>query len=109
MRRWSPDWQQVVRNVVVLPVVWRENAAQALNEIVDHIAQFDEGAADRLEAQALDCSRNLPHFPHAYRAGRVEGTREAVFHPNYILVYRVGESMIEIINVMHTRRLYPAD
>lgn len=93
----------------MLPVVWRENAAQALDEIIDYIAQFDEDAADRLEVQALDCSRNLPHFPRAYQAGRVEGTREAVFHPNYILVYRVDETMIEIINVMHTRRQYPVD
>lgn len=93
----------------MLPVVWRENAAQALDEIIDYIAQFDEGAADKLEEQALACSLNLPHFPYAFRAGRIAGTREAVFHPNYILVYRVSETMIEIINVMHSRRQYPVD
>lgn len=42
-----------------------------------------------------------------YRAGRVDGTREAVVHPNYILVYRVGDAAIDILAVLHTRQDYP--
>lgn len=42
-----------------------------------------------------------------YRVGRREGTREAVLHPNYVLVYRVGADTVEIVSVMHTRRQYP--
>jgi plasmid stabilization system protein ParE len=42
-----------------------------------------------------------------YRAGRVEGTREAVVHPNYIIVYRIGTEAVEILDVLHTRRQYP--
>jgi plasmid stabilization system protein ParE len=37
----------------------------------------------------------------------VEGTREAIVHPNYILVYRVGEKAVEIVAVVHARREYP--
>jgi toxin ParE1/3/4 len=36
----------------------------------------------------------------------VPGTREAVVHPNYILVYRVGEC-IEVLAVLHARQQYP--
>ena len=42
-----------------------------------------------------------------YRRGRIIGTREAVVHPNYILVYRVGADTVEVVNVLHTRREYP--
>ncbi|MDV3455407.1 type II toxin-antitoxin system RelE/ParE family toxin [Sphingomonas sp. HF-S4] len=48
----------------------------------------------------------LPAHPHAYRPGRVAGTREAVVHPNYILIYRVSE-IIEIVAVIHARQRYP--
>ena len=42
-----------------------------------------------------------------YRAGRTEGTREAVVHPNYVLVYRVGNDAVEVVSVMHSRQQYP--
>jgi plasmid stabilization system protein ParE len=53
------------------------------------------------------CAERLPSHPFMYRPGRVAGTREAVVHPNYILVYRVGEELIEILAVLHARQQYP--
>ena len=41
-----------------------------------------------------------------HRPARVPGTREAIVHPNYILVYRVGET-IDILAVLHSRQQYP--
>ena len=37
----------------------------------------------------------------------VAGTREIVVHPNYVVVYRVTASAIEVINVLHSRQQYP--
>jgi len=45
--------------------------------------------------------------PYLFRAGREPGTREIVAHPNYIVVYRVTISTIEVVSVIHTRQLYP--
>jgi len=42
-----------------------------------------------------------------YRPGLVAGTREIVVHPNYVVIYRVTISAIEIINVLHSRQQYP--
>jgi len=50
---------------------------------------------------------NLPQHPYLYRPGLVAGTREIVVHPNYVVIYRVTISAIEIINVLHSRQQYP--
>jgi len=42
-----------------------------------------------------------------YRPGRVPGTREAVVHPNYILIYRVTADAVEIVNLVHARQRCP--
>jgi plasmid stabilization system protein ParE len=42
-----------------------------------------------------------------FRSGREPGTREVVAHPNYILVYRVMDDWIEVVNVIHARQRYP--
>ncbi|HAV51468.1 MAG TPA: type II toxin-antitoxin system mRNA interferase toxin, RelE/StbE family, partial [Brevundimonas sp.] len=46
--------------------------------------------------------------PRSGREGRVPGTREALIHPNYILVYRVEAHQIRLINVLHSARRYPS-
>ncbi|RJX85236.1 type II toxin-antitoxin system RelE/ParE family toxin, partial [Escherichia coli] len=38
---------------------------------------------------------------------RVSGLREIVVHPNYIVLYRVAASSIEIANIVHARRQFP--
>ena len=42
-----------------------------------------------------------------FRKGRRPNTREAVAHPNYILVYRVGADAVQILGIVHTRQQYP--
>nr|WP_259640053.1 type II toxin-antitoxin system RelE/ParE family toxin [Pseudomonas syringae] len=49
----------------------------------------------------------LPLHPYIHRPGRVPGTREAVVHPNYLVVYRVGTERISILDVLHARQEYP--
>ena len=49
---------------------------------------------------------NLRH-PRAYRAGRIEGTREMVVRPNYLVVYRETETIVTILRVLHTARQWP--
>lgn len=91
----------------MLTLIWRQSARAELRAIVDYISDRNEAAAERLETAITDCAERLPQFPFMYRAGRVPGTREAVIHPNYILIYRVTVDAVEILNVMHARREYP--
>ena len=91
----------------MLTLVWRESALGDLDAILDYIAQRDTAAADRLHTRIDRYANSLPAFPDKHRPGRVRATREAVVHPNYILVYRVTAEAVEIVNLVHARRQYP--
>lgn len=53
------------------------------------------------------CTERIVNHPYLYRSGRLPNTREAVVHPNYILVYRIGTETIQIVSVLHSRKQYP--
>ena len=88
-------------------LVWREEALDDLEAITSYIANHNEFAALRLQDAVEACAERLPDHPFMYRKGRAPGTREAVVHPNYILIYRVSAEAIEILSVVHSRRQYP--
>lgn len=90
-----------------MKLIWRGTALNDLKAIISYIAERNVAAAQRLQEDIEACAERLPDHPYMYRRGRVAGTREAVVHPNYILVYQVGRDAIEIVSVMHSRRLYP--
>jgi toxin ParE1/3/4 len=54
-----------------------------------------------------DATLPLAEHPYLFRPGRVSGTRELVVHTNYVVVYRVLTTSVEIVAVLHTRQRYP--
>ena len=52
-------------------------------------------------------SNGCPTIRTCAARARVAGTREAVVHPNYILVYRVTGEAVEIVRLVHSRQQYP--
>jgi toxin ParE1/3/4 len=92
---------------MTLPVIWDDEAEAALLEILDYIAPRNAPAAVRLRAAILHTAEGLPDHPYAHCPGRISGTREAIVHPNYILIYRVGADAIEILSLVHARQQYP--
>ena len=91
----------------MLRLAWSASALDDLERIVDYIAGRNPDAAERLQAAIEHTAEQLPNFPYLYRPGRVAGTREAVVHPNYILIYRVGSEAVDILAVVHARQQYP--
>jgi len=90
-----------------MKLVWRARALADLKSIVEYIADRNPPAAERLQSAIETCARRLRERPHLYRPGRVPGTREAVVHPNYILICRVSAEAVEIVRVVHSRQQYP--
>lgn len=90
----------------MLPLIWREEAERDLLEILDYIATRNPIAAVRLHDAITHATELLTDHPYLHRPGRVPGTREAVVHPNYILIYQVADA-VEILAVVHARQQYP--
>jgi len=78
-----------------------------MRDIISYIAERRPAAAQQLADAILHAADSLPDHPYIHRPGRVLGTREAVVHPNYVLVYRVKAETIEILTLLHARQLYP--
>jgi toxin ParE1/3/4 len=87
---------------------WTQRALIALTEIHDHIASDNLTAAGVVRDRALSfVEATLLAHPSIGRPGRVEGTRESVIHPSYILVYRVTDDVVEILTVRHVSQKWP--
>lgn len=88
-------------------IEWRPEASASLRKILSYIAERNLIAALNLGKEIERATSALPDHPYLYRLGKVAGTRELVVHPNYVIVYRVTISSIEIIDVLHSRQQYP--
>ena len=91
----------------MLSLVWRESAREDVKQITSYIADRNLPAAERLKRVIEAVAERLPQHPFMYRRGRAPETREAIVHPNYIIIYRVTEEAVEIVNVIHARQQYP--
>lgn len=88
-------------------VEWLSQALDALEEIAGYLAERNPYAAEHIQTAIEATVEALPQHPYIHRPGRVPGTREAVVHPNYLVVYRVGTQRISIVDVLHARQEYP--
>lgn len=89
-------------------VVWSPVAESDLAAIVEYIALDNFKAAMELARSIVDAVEvGLVDQPHMGRHGRVSGTRELVVHKNYIVVYRVTESEIQALMVLHAAMRFP--
>lgn len=87
---------------------WTRAALADLATVHAHISADNAVAANALRDRAIGFVETvLAAQPGIGRPGRVEGTREAVVHPNYVMVYRVKEGVVEILAVRHVARRWP--
>lgn len=91
-----------------LPVIWRSSAREDVRDIVAYIAGRNVPAARSLRRRIEDSVLRLSDFPYLYRQSeRVPGLREIVAHPNYLVLYRVTATHVEVVGVVHARRNFP--
>ena len=90
----------------MLQLVWRPKALASPEEIIGHVESRNPQAALKLRQRIEQLVELLPDHPYLFRPGRVSGTREAVAHTNYIVVYRVSD-VVDVVDVIHARRQYP--
>jgi toxin ParE1/3/4 len=91
----------------VLELNWTDEALDDLAEIVAYVTDRNQTAAQRLRALISDAAARIPLHVDMHRPGRVLGTREAIVHPNNVIVYRVTPAAVDIAAVLHARQQYP--
>lgn len=86
---------------------WKAAAIADLLAIIDYISDDNPDAAQALKDEIEAKTSRLPEHPHMYRVGRVEGTREMVVRPNYVVVYAERPNTVTILRVMHAAQQWP--
>lgn len=107
MRRLGPEFAPASNRNAKLRLVWLDKAEADYDRIIDYISDRNPAGAAKIEQLIESAVERILRFPRLYRPGRVAGTREAVIHPNYIIVYREEPEQIVIVAVLHTRQQYP--
>lgn len=86
---------------------WKATAIADLLAIIDYISDDNLDAAQVLKDEIKDKASRLPEHPQMYRVGRVDGTREMVVRPNYIVIYAEDANAVTILRVLHAAQKWP--
>lgn len=91
----------------VLNLEWKVQAIADLLAIVDSISEDNPDAAQALKDEIEAKTSRLPENPQIYRVGHVDGTREMVVRPNYIVIYAENARGVTILRVLNAARQWP--
>ena len=84
-----------------MSIKWTKTALRSVVEIAGFIAKDNSTRATSFVQELQDAVTKLQAHPGMGRAGRVPGTRELVLHKNYIAIYRVRGTDVEILRLHH--------
>ena len=87
--------------------LWHPLAREDIAAIVAHVAARNPDAALALTARIEAGAAALGEMPGMGRPGRVDGTRELVLHPNYVVVYAAADGAVTVLRVLHAARQWP--
>ena len=90
-------------------IEWSAHAVADLETISAYIEQDRSlETANRVARTIYEAVQSLRTLPHRGRAGRIENTCELVLpRLPYLVVYRVYENRVLILNVVHGARRWP--
>ena len=86
---------------------WKATAIADLLAIVDYISDDNPDAAQALKDEIEGKTSRLPEHPQMYRVGRVDGTREMIVCPNYIVIYAEYPSKVTVLRILHAAQQWP--
>lgn len=87
--------------------LWKPAAIADRKHIIEHIAKDNPRAAIEIGDMLIQKAEQLDQHPMLGSVGRVNGTRELVLHPNYILIYRLVAKAPEVLRVKHAAQQWP--
>ena len=91
----------------MLDLNWEADALLQYEILIEFVRDRNEPAAEALARRINDGVERVCHFPEIGRPGRITGTRELIVHPNYIVVYQITGTAIDVLRLLHARQRYP--
>jgi toxin ParE1/3/4 len=89
-------------------IVWSAASVRQLEEVFEYLGGGSARLAKTTRRRILATVMRVGQIPYSGRAGRVEGTREAVVPRSpFIVVYEIGPKAVEILGIWHGARLWP--
>ena len=89
-------------------VEWTNKATGLLDAAGEFIARDNPAAAGRVVERISQSADRLADFPNMGRPGREDGTRELIVAGSpFILVYRVGSDVVQVLSVLHGAQEWP--
>ena len=91
----------------MVEITWKTPAISDLMAITDYIAEDNPLAALALVTDIEDKVAQLAAHPNSGRPGRVEGTRELIVRPNYLVIYAAEKTAVMVLRVLHAAQMWP--
>ena len=92
----------------MLTIEWKNSALDDLDEILLYIRLRSPQGAERLYSRIVELLESTSKNPYMFkRSERMQGMREIVIYPSYVVLYQVSATAVEVVNVLHTSRHYP--
>lgn len=90
-----------------MKVRWTPEAEDDRAQIFDFIAADSPRSAIKMDELFSKAAAQLADHPQYGRTGRIPGTREAVVHKSYCLVYEIEQDTVWVLALVHTARQRP--
>lgn len=90
-------------------LVWKPHAQDDREHIFSYVAGENPHAAIELDDDFDDAAERILLSPDIYVAGRVTGTRECIIRKHFRMVYRVTDTEIQIIRLVHSAQHWPEE
>jgi toxin ParE1/3/4 len=87
-------------------IKWRLRALEDMLDISNYIGRDSFFTAQIFSKKIKEKISVLSAHPELGRIGIVRGTRELVVHANYVIIYEVSNTKIEIMRIKHAAREY---
>lgn len=84
-----------------MKLLWKPLALEDRERIMNYIARDIPVAALDRDLLFEDTADRLRSHPLLYKAGRLKASREAVVHPNYVMVYTIDKGTVVILRILH--------
>ena len=88
-------------------VRWTRRGLADAARIFAYIALANPKAAQDLAADINEATLRLARFPHMGRVGYDPSTRELVVRRNYIVVYRIAATEVQVLQLWHVAQRRP--